>query len=342
MISLVIIILFFSTILMFTKRFINYFNFLPGDFMIISIIGLIAILCSVFTEVGEKKIIKCYLKTIYLSFGFTLHIIPILYKLIINFPEENKITEWICKHKYLFFLLFIFFDLLIIILLYLTSSYTIELHKILDGKNFEICAITNKLSKIIRIINILIKIFILMVILIFIYIEWNREDSYKGIRFLVSAIYTDILSIILWIVINFLNINSYQAYFILYECIFLLFSIFNFICIYGIRFIWAFTNKDNNQSLFIKNVNKNFIDSTQKGSKCYSYNEDTSIDDHNKNNSSTMNCENTEVYNKSPSKRRFSNIPNIIIKLNSYHNSKCSSTKILDESSYTTNTSINN
>ena len=81
-----------------------------------------------FTEYGEVKNWKCNFKYLFIYiFGLTLIFIPILYKLLINFPynnENNKIYRWIHqkKNKYLFIFSFlsheIFFHLLLIVTSY--------------------------------------------------------------------------------------------------------------------------------------------------------------------------------------------------------------------------------
>jgi len=344
-----IIFMLFSLIFLFIEKFKYYYTFLPEDFWILTIIGIIIILSTIYIETGKRNLKKCYLNLIFLFHGFSLTKIPIFYKLICNFPEENKIREWISEHKYIFLFIFIFIDITLLILL-IIPSYKIKKIEISDGENFEICNIENKISISIIAINLLIKILILLAILILIYIEWNREDSYYDIRFIVSAIYTDFLIIIISFIIFFLNIENYKISYILYSSLCLLYSLCNYICIYGIRIMLAIMKKDNDRSLFIKKVNQYFINSSIKNSKTYNTESDNirlnlktknekksnnSSKSSSKNINTKSQCENSNnacnncsneiipSVNSGSNNRKMSTISNLLVlKLSDYHSSK--------------------
>jgi len=186
--------------------------------------------------------------------------------------------------------------------------------------------------------------------LILIYIEWNREDSYYDIRFIVSAIYTDFLIIIISFIIFFLNIENYKISYILYSSLCLLYSLCNYICIYGIRIMLAIMKKDNDRSLFIKKVNQYFINSSIKNSKTYNTESDNirlnlktknekksnnSSKSSSKNINTKSQCENSNnacnncsneiipSVNSGSNNRKMSTISNLLVlKLSDYHSSK--------------------
>jgi len=92
----------FSLVFLYIKSFDMYFSFLPKDFWFISVFGNILILCSGFLELGKITEVKCLVKWSIYSLGFTFNLIPVLYKLIENFPEENKYSKWIKSNRYIF------------------------------------------------------------------------------------------------------------------------------------------------------------------------------------------------------------------------------------------------
>jgi len=91
-----------SLTFLFIKKYELCFSFLPKTFWIFIILGLIIIISEPFTLFGELDETKCHLRPILFSYGFTLHFIPVLYKLIINFPLENCISIWISEKKNIF------------------------------------------------------------------------------------------------------------------------------------------------------------------------------------------------------------------------------------------------
>ncbi|ORX51129.1 periplasmic binding protein-like II [Piromyces finnis] len=84
-----------SLVLLYIKKFKKYYNFLSKDFWFISILGLCLILGAGFLEYGDISKFKCQFKWIMVTFGITLNLIPILHKLFVYFPEENKYSTWI-------------------------------------------------------------------------------------------------------------------------------------------------------------------------------------------------------------------------------------------------------
>jgi len=266
-ISIVIII---SLILLLTRRFKPYFNFLSTDFWFLIIVGFILIIFSSFPEIGKKNDNKCHIKLIIISLGLSLNLLPILHRLIINMPFQNKFLESISNHKYIFVFFFIAIDILLYIM-YLSTSYTIEYVSIDEGKNFEICSITNIFGFWISMFIIIVKIFIILAIIILCYLEWNIKNTKKDIHFLILAIYTDILILIALTSMNFVKLESYkmyEMYFILSECICIFYVAVNYNLSIGFRIIRGILGKDNDETLFIKKINQGFTDSNVAKSYC--------------------------------------------------------------------------
>lgn len=260
-----------SSVLLFIRRYKPYFNFLPNDFWFLIIIGILFFICTGLTEMGPKQIIKCQFNLIFMIIGLSFVTIPILYKLIVNIPLENKYSNWVANNKYIF--LFIFINIDVIHLLLLLSFYSIQQIILDDKENFEICELKkNFLTTLIVISIILIKLFIFLIILGLIYIEWSLKITYYELRFTVLAIYTNILIIILLLLVENIKIENYITYFILKLSLSILTSVVNYTILYFVYIINVLMKKHNIEATFINRINKKFIEShsTTNNNKNYS------------------------------------------------------------------------
>ncbi|OUM60635.1 hypothetical protein PIROE2DRAFT_13540, partial [Piromyces sp. E2] len=131
-----------SIYLLFVEKFEQFFGYMPKDSWIILVYGLIILISNCYTTFGPVTSAKCHLYVVLLVLGYTLNIMPVLFQLIINSPEQNKITRWICQHKYYFFILFTLSDV-IIISFFGINIFDVELIMIDEGKNFETCKLRN-------------------------------------------------------------------------------------------------------------------------------------------------------------------------------------------------------
>jgi len=250
---IIVAIIAISMIFIFIPLFKFYFVFLSNDLWIISLVGLIMIQCICFTEFGEITLFKCHLRLFLLAIGFSLNMIPILYQLIVNFPDENKISHWIKEHRYFFISIFIFIDIIMNLLLFI-KPYKVNEMRVIDGKNFNYCELDDLYSKIIEIVFSFIKILVFLALLTLIFLEWNLEGTYYDIRFLITAVYIDVLDFILILMVNMFEINNYKTYFILKEVVFIIYTITTYTFLYGYRIFYYFIYGDSKNS--IENLNK--------------------------------------------------------------------------------------
>lgn len=261
LLSSVIIIMLASLIFLFFENFDPFFDFLSTDFWILSVTGSALILSVGYTKIGAITSIKCHLSSILLNYGITLNIIPILHKLIENFQGEDKILDWISKHKYIFIMIFIGIDT-ILLSINISIPYDIENIIINEGPNFQLCEMDNIYGKLVFTLLMIIKILIIFIVSILIFIEWNVEKTRYDLRFIVAALYADILSFIIFFLLDFININNYIFDFLIKLSILFIISLSNYSLIFGYRLIWAFFKKQDIKLLFIKDVGKNFINET--------------------------------------------------------------------------------
>jgi len=106
------------------------------------------------------------------------------------------------------------------------------------------------------------KFICLAITCILIFVEWNVKETLYDVRFLSICIYTYILLLIVYTVINKIGINKYARYttlFILHTIIYISVGVTNYICLYGYRIIYECMTK-NRKIVFINNVDKKFMD----------------------------------------------------------------------------------
>ncbi|OUM60606.1 hypothetical protein PIROE2DRAFT_13584, partial [Piromyces sp. E2] len=233
----IIVVIVISLIIIFIPSLKSFFEFLPNDLWIISLFGIIMINCISFTEYGEITVFICHLRLFLLAFGFTLNMIPILYKLIINFPDESKVSCWIKEHRYSFILIFLFIDLFMNLILF-TSPYKVSEVRVIDGKNFKYCLLDNIYSKLIEAVFSLIKIIVFLSIFSLIFLEWNLSNTYYDVRFMITAVYIDALDFILILLVNIFKIDNYRLYFLIRVFVFIIYAISTYVFFFGYRIIY--------------------------------------------------------------------------------------------------------
>jgi len=216
--------------------------------------GCILVLSTVRVEYGELTTLKCNFKIFGISLSISLILLPLLYQLIINFPEENKISTWFENHFILSFFLFFVGDI-IIISITMISPFSVNERYIPDGKNFRVCnVIRPKFNLLIFISIIVYKSIIGTGILLLCFLEWNLTETIYDIRLIMGSIYIDMIGNIAYTLINKTNINNYKLYFFTREILYLFFCVNSFIFLYGYRIILALIKSDseNNEETLLK------------------------------------------------------------------------------------------
>jgi len=254
LISVVSTLMLLSLIYVFMEKYIPFFSFLPDDLWIVTVLGSILILWTPIFDYGKMTSLKCHLKPLLLPVGLSLSLSPSIYKLITQFPEENKITKMVKNHKYCYILMNVLVDG-IIWSISLIEPYKTELVMVNDGENFEKCNYS-AYSIILILINKSLFIF-LMLFLIF--VEWNISNSNFNIKFILISLYINGLSIVLIFVFHMLKNKYYEINFLFMTINVLLISISNYFFFYGFRVFLCIIQKENSKSKFISNINEKFI-----------------------------------------------------------------------------------
>ncbi|KAL6608379.1 hypothetical protein U3516DRAFT_838130, partial [Neocallimastix sp. 'constans'] len=156
------------------KGFLDYFIFIPIDFWIMSMVGSVSFLSVCFLEMGTVTVLKCHFIQFIMSGSFTLTVVPILYKLIIDYPKEIKLFEWISSNRYYFLLFFSMFDILFNLLTIISPFKVID--KIIpDGQNYQVCSFS-VLGNIILWTLLLYKLLIIIGCLCIMIVEWKSNE----------------------------------------------------------------------------------------------------------------------------------------------------------------------
>jgi len=265
------VIMFVSLAFLFIENYNPFFEFITFDYWIVNVFGTILILCSCLLYFGDLTVIKCQFHSIFISMGIFLNFVPIIHRLIVNFPESNDISNWTYKHGYLFSFLCISVEIIIDGLSFLEpySVKTVNANYINGGKNYQYCKMDSSLGKSFIWLMVFYKFIIFMILLLLIFIEWNIKSTFYDIKFITSAIYVDILSVILLIIFNYVEINSYTTYLFIHFCIIIIISLSNYFFIYGFRYIFGSLRKRNNKLDFINEVNQGFIDNISRSSESH-------------------------------------------------------------------------
>ncbi|ORX85081.1 periplasmic binding protein-like II [Anaeromyces robustus] len=261
-------IIIFSSIFLFIDKFDSYFSFLSKDFWILSLIGYVLILYISYLDLGKVTILKCYLKLLFQYLSFTFIFIPIFCRLISNYPEVNKFSEWINNHQYIFVVTFIIIDLLISGLI--SNSFSINNIINHDSKNFQTCKINGIFSNILIIATALFKLMIILFSLFLIFLEWFLKITYNDVRLCTAAYYISILLIILLTIFDNINIRNYNVYFTIRELTIIIFVITNYILLYGIRIMIIMNNNKNNKDYYIEKTTQSSIEEISSSLKRFS------------------------------------------------------------------------
>eukprot|EP00833_Pecoramyces_ruminatium_P016413 jgi/Orpsp1_1/1190445/evm.model.d7180000078994.1 len=252
-ILLILIIIILSSSLLFINRFEKEFNILPKPFWLLILLGIIMLLTTTFIKYGAASIYKCHLNTILLSLGYTLTFTPVLYFLIISFPnDDNRYSIWVKSNKYLFFMFFTLFDILFNGLSLITP-YTIKTINYLveNDKNYNICDKNSTLLKTSIYLFISYKVILIFVMILLIFLEWNLIKVKYDIRLILSNLYLNIITFAILFIFESFFISNYILHFLIQVLLIILLVIVNYLLLYFSRlFIPLIFKEDEDSKLF--------------------------------------------------------------------------------------------
>ncbi|ORX50396.1 periplasmic binding protein-like II [Piromyces finnis] len=255
-ITITVVVLLYTFIMIPIKKYEIFNNFFTNDQWVMYCSGTLLCLCSEYTKFGPLSNFKCQLGLSMLLFGITFNIIPILYKLIIHFPEKNEIKKWFVLNKNIFIMGIISVEVFLNgFLIY--SPFSNDIRISCDNRNFNRCSMNSVFGDITMLSYSIIKVFLIIIILILIFIEWNIKSIYEDIRAILFTVYLESLVIILLIIINYIKLNNYNVFYTIHTFIVILYSLSNYIYVYILRIFIVSRKPSNNYQYKLKEVNYN-------------------------------------------------------------------------------------
>jgi len=224
------------------SRKTQYKYFLSDDFWIISILGTIVMMSSMLCMYGSLTPEKCQGRIALASIGFSMTLLPILNKLIVNFPTHNKISLWFDKvrNKYIFFIGSMIIIGFVNSLLFINHSFSLNHIDGSNGQKFQSCTVATGFGKFVIGLLILIKCIILLSILLLVFIEWSYKESLVEMKVISALVFVEVLAIILLITYSAFNLKMFIIYTLIFCSFALFFSLSNFVCIYILKLIPLF------------------------------------------------------------------------------------------------------
>jgi len=258
-----------SLILIFKTKFKPFFENFTTDLWLIYILGLVLIIYTYFTEIGPNSPIKCHLRALFFSLGFTLNVLPIIYKLVICFPEkDNKVSIWVLNHKWKFMTCFCLIDILLNLLL-LTSPYTLEDYtRNMELKNYKVCTFSNVFGKILVNVMIAYKIITYLSVIVLVFLEWNLKSIHFDNTLITYTLYINsVFLIILTVLINFVRFENYIYFYAIRQFICFFYALSNYLIFFGVRILKALIRKKDNDYTISGSLSKslNKSDNVSRG-----------------------------------------------------------------------------
>jgi len=265
--SLIIVIILFSTRLLFDIKFREFFKFLTIDLWLLTIFGDLIILSSVFPEYGMRTSVKCKLRYILLSLGYNISITPILYKIINKSPHEDIFKQKVCEHKKIFLSTVIGINIVLSLLLLLTPNYDIEDQYGLDDKKFQICKMNNIYGKIVLFFTYLFIVLIMITMIFYSISKWSINENKDCLKTYISLLCIDSIFFILFSIFYMIKFGSYTLQFLIPALIADLIGLMNYGVVYGTKAITLLRKKKYISEMNMKHMLNDFSTTSESNSR---------------------------------------------------------------------------
>ncbi|OUM64794.1 hypothetical protein PIROE2DRAFT_8336 [Piromyces sp. E2] len=213
-----------TTILLFIPSYKNkYFKFISIDLWIIYTLGSVFMLTACFQYFNEQNKSKCLVLNIFSVLANSFVYIPILYKLIINFPKINKYSILIENVNNIF------------------EIEDINLEN--DNENFQKCTFKSSSGKNLFKTYYYSNIILYIAICFLIFLEWNMTETFLDLRHITFVMILNGIILILNIVIKDITIYDYVLHCILQIFINLIFVLMNHTYMFIGRVIFLFISE---------------------------------------------------------------------------------------------------
>jgi len=234
-------------VLILSRRKKHSRSFMPTDFWLISALGAVVMMCTMFSLYGPLNPTKCHMKVSFWSFGFFMFILPSVNQLIVNFPSTNKISSFLERglNRYLFFFLFLLVNVLFNSLLYVWP-FTIKNVINVGYKNFQQCSMQSGFGILSLVLICLFKICIILGALVLVFMEWNIKETSNEMRVVSSLLLIKVFEVLTYISYCSISFTNFDTYCLLFCGIVIVFALTSFIYVVRIKLISIL--KDENES----------------------------------------------------------------------------------------------
>ncbi|ORX60234.1 periplasmic binding protein-like II [Anaeromyces robustus] len=263
--GVLMLIIFLSYILILFDRFSFYLDILDKVLWFILIQGLCLTFSYGYYMMGIIRQWKCNAGVVSFQIGISLFFYPILVKEIINFPECNRFTVFVKKHKYLFIVILLSFDSIFAALIFIISPFEIQTVKVSNGSDFNVCSITNPVYLLSYALYFGYKVIIYLCLGLLAFMEWNMDGIYKETRLFTTVHYVNSILFIIYLITKIIPIKNMNAHLLMKIGMPAVFSLANYIIL-----IWMYMYKEisrykHNESVKIMKADKT-TDNTISGS----------------------------------------------------------------------------
>jgi len=259
-------IMIFSLKFPFTKKLEKRFQFLSKKLWVLTILGSLMLLGSVITLYIDVTNTTCHLRNALINLGFILSISPSIVMLIINFPEKNKISSFFERNKLITIFLIMLFTVGLNEIFAMSPYKVLELSET-EGKRFRVCYKRSKFLSVFYYVIKLYEFFIIFIALGLIFLEWNLEKTRLDVKYLATALFMDVLSLIISIIIEYVKFKNYFMYNVMIAANIFIFAVFNYLFIYLVRILPMFRPNDkyeDSRKLLGKLANTNRLESRKR------------------------------------------------------------------------------
>jgi len=255
MITVSYIFMIVSYCLAFTKKHRYKFRLLNKFYWFIYILGLALMMAYGHTAIGVLNDVKCKIRPLLISVGFTLSNTLLLIRMLINFPESNRRFVRFCeKHFGFSVIIAISIDVILNILL-LFNSY--EVYTITDGDLlYNTCEMKSFKGHMFLGFIYLYKIFIILSLYIVTFLEWNLKEFKEDIHYMAGVLFITSIIYIIYGTISLIKIKGLVEEFIIPTVILYIYGFSNFLIYFFSRFFLE-KEKDDDEKINIKNYRYN-------------------------------------------------------------------------------------
>jgi len=204
------------------------FIFLPKSYWLAYTLGVCLMIGYLYTNIGEMTLLKCQVKTVLFTVGFTLTTTVQCLKLISIYPNKTNFTVFTKKFFSIIVSISVWMDVFVCTLFIGVSYKNITIYNA-EGINFQKCQFQSPSSIILLIIILLYKVFVLIAECILISIEWNDIYLKHDIRMLVFSQVLTFAFIITYIIILLINFNDLNKHYLIRNITVYVYCVLNFI-----------------------------------------------------------------------------------------------------------------